>query len=183
MLAALPWVVDGIAEAESHTLATLGPIAVTDIEAARMLLELPWVADGVTATEHRAIEILAAANERDPEAAELLASLPWVIDGITDDDALGLDALSVVARRNPRNGAPVRESPLAGPDDGQRTAGARLIGDDCRRSPPTWPSLSWSSPWVIDGVTATEQRAQSKYWPPPTSATPKPRSCWHLFPG
>lgn len=81
----LPWVRDGLSDAEQGTIDQLLYIGATDIANLEAVLELPWVQDAITENEHETIHRLQSLNYREAKIAGLVITMPFLASVETDD--------------------------------------------------------------------------------------------------
>ncbi len=134
IVAAYPWVADGITRIEAHGLAVIHEVlksmSASDSGLTEKLLGYHWIADGVSASEVRGIDgfriLLGKAERLDSGLAGTLAGYGWIADGVTGEEVETLDLFEDLLD-------------IAGPANAR--AVDRLAG----------------YAWVADGVTDMEQ--------------------------
>ena len=89
----LPWVADGIDDAELTAAEALIACARWYPDVFSALLQKPWVGDSITVGETVAINRLRWTARYAPELAELMLQKSWVQDGITADEATVIEYL------------------------------------------------------------------------------------------
>ena len=92
----LPWVGNGLSDAERGTIDQLLYIGATDIANLGAVLGLPWLRDAITETEHEAIRWLQALGYRDAKVAALVITMPFLAS-LESDDVLVIHAMHNLA--------------------------------------------------------------------------------------
>ena len=101
-LKAIPWVADGVADAEREPAQLLVDIANHYPDRFRLLLEMPWVEKGaITAAEASTFQQILWSSYSAPAAVDLLLSLAWLNDDITDTEATLIEQILQAARSAP----------------------------------------------------------------------------------
>ena len=85
-IARLPWVADGIIDAESLTLEHLSKISVIEVDLVRQLTTYAWLVDGVTENEQIALEKLLELSETNQSIARQTVAQSWFKDAITENE-------------------------------------------------------------------------------------------------
>ena len=95
-LTELPWVTDGLSEAERLLISGISPLSSLDIVDARIrlasaLLGEPWIRDGIVETERLLLTNIGWLTEYEDEASAIgavrnLVNTPWIADGLTDSE-------------------------------------------------------------------------------------------------
>ncbi len=85
-IAAFPWVVDDLTDAEQGLLWNLDQLAVGDSQLGNLVLAFPWVQDDITADERWLFWHLRELAVVYPDLADLVLAFPWVQDDVTVDE-------------------------------------------------------------------------------------------------
>ena len=153
----LPWVSDGIDNAESKVLQELLYLAVLSRPAVSNIIQMAWVQDGVDKQEAEAINWVDSSGDAD--VALSVTELAWVRDGIEELEVKTIEELSYIAQDPSAVGASVMALPWV--QDGIETIEfealqqMRYINLDDSEVAATVIAL----PWVLDGVGRQEIRA------------------------
>ena len=94
----LPWVRDGLSDAEQGTIDQLLYMGATDIANLEAVLELPWVRDAITENEHETIHRLRALNYREAKVTALVITMPFLASPETGD-ALAIQGMNKLASK------------------------------------------------------------------------------------
>ena len=96
-VAGMPWVVDGVSDAESIALDNMGGIASHNIELAKTVASLPWFANDLTTLNSYVIDAIDyVTGLGDGEFHEMIGQLigqPWVTDGLDQEESAFFVAL------------------------------------------------------------------------------------------
>ncbi len=153
----LPWVSDGIDNAESKVLRELLYLVVLSQPAVSNIIQMAWVQDGVDKQEAEAINWVDSSGDAD--VALSVTELAWVRDGIEELEVKTIEELSYIAQDPSAVGASVMALPWV--QDGIETIEfealqqMRYINLDDSEVAATVIAL----PWVQDGVGRQEIRA------------------------
>ena len=93
----LPWVADGVSQAESTAIGRLSRKGRVDLELLDRVLGFSWVLDEVTPVEAEAVRNLALIWWSDKELGKTVTEFPWVADGITRNEGAALLSLGTLA--------------------------------------------------------------------------------------
>ena len=93
----LPWVGDGVSQAESTAIRGLSRGGKVDLELLDRVLAFPWALDEVTPVEAEAVDNLVLIWWRDRGLGETVIRSPWVVDGINRNEGLALLSLGRLA--------------------------------------------------------------------------------------
>ena len=94
----LPWVGNGLSDAERGTIDELLYVGATDIANLEAVLGLPWVRDAITETEHEAIRWLQALGYREAKVAALVITMPFLAS-VETDDVLAIRGMNKLASK------------------------------------------------------------------------------------
>lgn len=109
---ALPWIADGIADAELETAEHLTQLAAFQPTAFWTLVAIPWLQDDVTKPEASAITSAVIISQRDEATAALLFSLAWVSDEITDTEDALVANIARISQSDPAGAAQIVAMPF-----------------------------------------------------------------------
>ncbi len=85
-IAAFPWVVDDMTDAEQGLLWNLDQLAVGDSHLGNLVLAFPWMQDDITENERWLFWNLRELAVVYPDLADLVLAFPWLGDDITEDE-------------------------------------------------------------------------------------------------
>ncbi len=92
-LVSMPWVQDGVTQAEAEAIGWMNNFSAAEVAAAVVSLE--WMQDGVDDAEVRTLEKLSYIANRDTQVGLSVASMDWVKDGL-DGAGVDVDAIDWV---------------------------------------------------------------------------------------
>ena len=153
----LPWVSDGIDNAESKVLQELLYLAVLSQPAVSNIIQMAWVQDGVDKQEAEAINWVDSSGDAD--VAFSVTELAWVRDGIEEPEVKTIEELSYIAQDSSAVGVSVVALPWV--QDGIETIEfealqqMRYINLDASEVAASVIAL----PWVQDGIEDAEFEA------------------------
>ena len=157
-ITALPWIEDGISDAEREATQSLVNLATTDVHVLAAVVERPWASDGLDGDEVRAIKALRPLAERSPAAVIDIANMDFLetVEGI---DADGLTLLSSLQWRPATFSALLQEPWI---NDGLARYEQAILSyfgegsvlDEDSILPVVKALLQ--EPWVWDGLSAAE---------------------------
>ena len=152
----LPWVADGVADAEREAAEDLITIAQRYPDVFDVLMEMPWIQDGITESEATAVAYLNLIRGKDSEVLTAIIAMPWVQDGITESEARVIRSVDGIGHMDLASMATLIAMPWVQDDVTEFEAivirSVDLIGG---RDSATMTAII-AMPWVQDGITRDE---------------------------
>ena len=152
----LPWVGDGLTQAEANFFNKLTGNPPVDTAMGRRILNLPWVADGLTEVESSGATHLMDAWRSDEKLGQFLIDLPWVADGISGSEENGLWGISGMSYTDARLAWEVIDSMevMLSLEGDLAANGLAALGQLGEFPEDLWPMVE--QPWFADGLNREE---------------------------